>query len=59
MAIGKAGAKNAGIFAAQILALKHPEIKKALEDYRSHMTREVETKDKALKKSSIMLKADR
>jgi phosphoribosylaminoimidazole carboxylase PurE protein len=59
MAIGKAGAKNAGIFAAQILALKHPEIKKALEDYRSHMTREVETKDKALKKSSIMLKAER
>ena len=30
MAVGKAGATNAGIFAAQILALKYEEIAKAL-----------------------------
>jgi phosphoribosylaminoimidazole carboxylase PurE protein len=59
MAIGKSGARNAGILAAQILGLKHPEIQKALKDYRSRMTREVEKKDRALKKSTIPLKADR
>jgi phosphoribosylaminoimidazole carboxylase PurE protein len=59
MAIGKSGARNAGILAAQILGLKHPEILKALKDYRSRMTREVEKKDRALKKSTIPLKADR
>ncbi len=35
MGIGKAGAKNAAIFAARILAGKHPEIKKSLEEYKS------------------------
>ncbi|MFZ5981837.1 MAG: 5-(carboxyamino)imidazole ribonucleotide mutase [Candidatus Zixiibacteriota bacterium] len=32
--IGLPGAKNAAVLTARILALKHPDIKKALEDYR-------------------------
>jgi len=32
--IGMPGAKNAAILATRILALKYPDIKKALEDYR-------------------------
>lgn len=34
MAIGSWGARNAAVFAAQILALKHPEIAAALARYR-------------------------
>jgi len=34
MAIGRGGAKNAAIFAAQILALKHADIAKRLEEYK-------------------------
>jgi phosphoribosylaminoimidazole carboxylase PurE protein len=37
MAIGKAGAKNAALFAAQILANKYSEIKKEIEDYRKRL----------------------
>jgi phosphoribosylaminoimidazole carboxylase PurE protein len=59
MAIGKAGAKNAGILAAQILSLKYPEIRKTIENYRKDLTKEVENKDKIIKKSKIKLKDDR
>ena len=38
------GAKNAAIFAAQILSLSNEEIKKKLEDYREEMVKEVEKK---------------
>ena len=38
------GAKNAAIFAAQILSLSNEEIKKKLEDYREDMAKEVEKK---------------
>jgi len=48
MAIGKAGAKNAGIFAVQILALTDTRLGEALGAYRSEMDREVEQKDAAL-----------
>ena len=48
MAIGKAGAKNAGIFAVQILALTDSRLGTALGTYRSEMDREVEAKDAAL-----------
>ena len=48
MAIGKAGAKNAGIFAVQILALTDSRLGTALGTYRSEMDREVELKDAAL-----------
>lgn len=35
MAIGKAGARNAAYFAAEILGLKHDNIKKAYDNYRA------------------------
>ncbi len=41
-AIGNAGAVNAAIFAAQILAGSHPEIAKALLEFRAHQTAEGE-----------------
>jgi 5-(carboxyamino)imidazole ribonucleotide mutase len=45
MAIGKAGAKNAGIFAVQILSLAEPLLATALGAYRLEMAQEVERKD--------------
>lgn len=48
MAIGKAGAKNAGIFAVQVLALTDARLDAALGVYRSEMDQEVEAKDAAL-----------
>ncbi len=50
MAIGKAGAKNAGIFAVQILALNDEPLTRALNDYRVAMDKLVEAKDTALQK---------
>ena len=50
MAVGKGGAKNAGIFAAQILALKDARIAKALLDYRKKMAAEVVKKAKNVEK---------
>ena len=37
VAIGKQGARNAAFLAAQILALKHPEIEKAHEEHRARL----------------------
>jgi 5-(carboxyamino)imidazole ribonucleotide mutase len=48
MAIGKAGAKNAGIFAVQILALGDPCLMEGLKLFRERMAQEVEEKDRAL-----------
>jgi 5-(carboxyamino)imidazole ribonucleotide mutase len=42
VAIGKAGAKNAGILAAQMLGNKYPAIRAALAQYRARMRRAVE-----------------
>ena len=39
--IGKAGAKNAGLFAGAILAGKDPEVRKRLEEYRARQTANV------------------
>ena len=39
MAIGEAGAKNAGIFAAEILALSDAKLKKSLDDLRKELKR--------------------
>ncbi|RJQ44360.1 MAG: 5-(carboxyamino)imidazole ribonucleotide mutase [Nitrospiraceae bacterium] len=50
MAIGKAGAKNAGIFAAQILSLKDPLIASALRDHRKKMTSDVLKKAKKIER---------
>ena len=40
VAIGKGGAKNASILAAQMLALKHPDIAKTLKNFRENLTKE-------------------
>jgi phosphoribosylaminoimidazole carboxylase PurE protein len=49
MSIGKAGARNAAIFAAQILSLKYPEIYKKILDHRKEMENKVKTNAKKLK----------
>lgn len=49
MAIGNAGAKNAGIFAAEILALSDGAIRQALKDFRKAQARQVESKSKKIK----------
>jgi 5-(carboxyamino)imidazole ribonucleotide mutase len=48
MAIGKAGAKNAGLFAVQVLALHDSSLAVALVKYRERMAQEVDAKDQAL-----------
>lgn len=45
MAIGKAGAKNAGLFAVQILALSDPHLADSILRYRVDMDKELEQKD--------------
>jgi 5-(carboxyamino)imidazole ribonucleotide mutase len=52
VAIGKAGATNAGILAAQILALSDPAIGKKLEAHKDKLARGVEEKSKKLRKQS-------
>ncbi|MFS8641176.1 MAG: 5-(carboxyamino)imidazole ribonucleotide mutase [Symbiobacteriaceae bacterium] len=42
MAIGKAGARNAGLLAAQILALENPELRATLAEYRAYLRQMVE-----------------
>jgi 5-(carboxyamino)imidazole ribonucleotide mutase len=49
MAIGKAGAKNAGIFAVQILALGDEKLTAALKSYRERLAEEVAAKDRTLR----------
>jgi phosphoribosylaminoimidazole carboxylase PurE protein len=44
VAIGKPGAANAGILAAQILALGDPDLARRLEERRSAMARDVEAR---------------
>jgi len=39
VALGKGGARNAAVLAAQILALKHPDISESLRRYRENITR--------------------
>ena len=48
MAIGKAGAKNAGIFAVQVLALGDENLTVALRAYRERMAEAVAEKDRKL-----------
>lgn len=50
VAIGKAGAKNAALLAAQIIARKDTTIAKKLLRYRAQMSKEVERKAKKLTK---------
>ena len=48
MAIGKAGAKNAALFAVQILSLGDKKMNEALKNYKKKMADEVTEKDKKL-----------
>ena len=41
LAVGPAGAKNAGLLAAAIVALFDPKVAKALDDWRAHQTEAV------------------
>lgn len=49
VAIGKAGATNAGILAAQMLAIHDPEIAKKMSAHKEKLARGVEEKSKKLK----------
>ncbi len=46
MSIGKAGARNAGILAVQILGLADPKLHSKLEHYKQYQAKEVEIKSK-------------
>ena len=48
VSLGKGGAKNAAVLAAEILALKYPAIAERLKAYRDKMTKEVIEKSQAL-----------
>ena len=48
MAIGKAGAKNAGILAVQMLALSDAKLTKKLDQYKKDMAKQVEAKSRKL-----------
>ena len=50
VAIGKAGARNAGILAVQILAGHHPELKKSLHRHKASLAAKVEEAAKKMKK---------
>jgi 5-(carboxyamino)imidazole ribonucleotide mutase len=41
MAIGKAGARNAALFAAAVLANKYPPIRQAVQEFRAKQTQDV------------------
>jgi 5-(carboxyamino)imidazole ribonucleotide mutase len=48
MAVGKAGAKNAGIFAVQILALGDSALRAKLGRYKKRLAKAVEEKDRKM-----------
>jgi phosphoribosylaminoimidazole carboxylase PurE protein len=45
MAIGRGGAKNAAVLAAQILGLKYPKIREKLLAYKRELGEEIEKRD--------------
>lgn len=53
MAIGKAGAKNAGILAVQILALSNKNLNQKLIKYKKKQAKEVELKSRKLKSNYV------
>lgn len=58
MCIGKAGAKNAGILAAQILGIKYPQLQAQVKAYKLELAREVEKKDKKLSRETAQIRPD-
>jgi 5-(carboxyamino)imidazole ribonucleotide mutase len=51
VAVGKAGAKNAGILAVQMLALSDADLSSRLKEFKEDMAREVEEKDRVLQEN--------
>ncbi|UFS72684.1 5-(carboxyamino)imidazole ribonucleotide mutase [Geomonas sp. RF6] len=51
MSIGKAGAKNAALFAVQVLSLSDQSLAGQLTEFRARMAAEVEQKDNALQQA--------
>jgi phosphoribosylamine--glycine ligase len=49
MALGKSGARNAGIFAAQMLALSDPKVAAAIDNFKQELAADVERKASTLK----------
>lgn len=47
VALGKGGAKNAAVLAAEILALKYPEIAEQVKQYRQRLTQEALAKEQS------------
>ena len=52
MAIGEAGAKNAAIFAIEILAVKNSNLRKKLRDFKKKLRSGVRKKDKDIRKKA-------
>ena len=50
MAIGKAGATNAGLFAVEILALSEPALRQKLGEHKTNLARKVEEASRQIKK---------
>ncbi len=50
MGIGKSGASNAAVLAAQILARQEPRLVQRLKDYKKQLADKVEERDRELKK---------
>ena len=48
MAVGKGGARNAGVLAVQILAVNDPPLRKKIAEYKAMLAEAVEAKDRAL-----------
>jgi phosphoribosylcarboxyaminoimidazole (NCAIR) mutase len=51
MAIGAAGAKNAAILAAQILATTDPDMEARLEEFKENLASEVAQKAEAMRQN--------
>ncbi len=58
LAVGKAGARNAGLLAVQILALADPGLAEALQQSREHMRDSVAKKSDGLQKRLQALRQD-
>jgi 5-(carboxyamino)imidazole ribonucleotide mutase len=55
MAIGKAGAKNAGVLAVQILALSNKNLHQKFLKYKKNLAKEVERKSRNLKSDHVAI----
>jgi 5-(carboxyamino)imidazole ribonucleotide mutase len=55
MAIGKAGAKNAGVLAVQILALSNKSLHQKILKYKKNLAKEVERKSRNLKSDHVAI----